>query len=97
MKAHVCIGGPLDGNFATSTDFSPEYGTPGSHWYTPLGKYAQHQREYFQFNTAYHRATVFVQFSKKLGRKREECHVVWIHRSLLQTPLTLKEARDGQE
>lgn len=40
MKAHVCIGGPLDGQHAISSDF----------WQG--GMYHHLEREYLQFNNA---------------------------------------------
>lgn len=79
MKAHVCVGGPLDGEFATSEDF---YGYPARdekgrlerlNW-TPreTGMY-QHLRNEYQ---AYHNA------------HRSNVPVLWIHTSLLKPPIS---------
>lgn len=85
MKAHVCIGGPLDGEHATSEDFygyrviNPETKKPYRHGERmPDGRYSfqrdpgmyQHlRREYHQFNTRSHGAA--------------KSNVVWIHTSRL--------------
>lgn len=91
MKAHVCIGGPLDGLHATSADFRRESGRPGDPWHTEQGRYAEHGDDYLQFNTAYRYSTVLQRASKRLGHKLEECHVVWIHRSVLRPSRTLSQ------
>jgi GH18 family chitinase len=52
-KAHQCIGGPLDGEFATSYDF---YGTWTKTAGREEGMYEHLKHEYFQFNTARHGA-----------------------------------------
>lgn len=47
MKAHPCIGGPLDGEFAMYHDF----------WQTNNGIYAHMRDEYVQFNNAHHESS----------------------------------------
>lgn len=84
MKAHICIGGPLDGSFATSDDFYGGYayvpGTRRRDYHTPVeGMYEHLKHEYFQFNTATRAAT------GKLG------NVVWLHKSLLKPAISPKD------
>lgn len=85
MKAHVCIGGPLDGQFATSDDFYGNYPyEPGTrrrdYRAAPNeGMYEHLKDEYFQFNTAARVAT------------RNHAHVVWLHKSLLKPAISPKD------
>jgi hypothetical protein len=74
MKAHVCIGGPLDGEHATSEDFygyrrneKDAYGNRT--WKRDPGMYQHLKHDYCQFNTGSHGAA--------------KSNVVWIHRDLL--------------
>jgi len=74
VKAHVCIGGPLDGEFATSADFHGGYakvpGTNRNDYSKRIeGMYAHLWPHYVEFHNA------------SSGRKR--AHVVWIHEDLL--------------
>lgn len=73
MKAHICIGGPLDGEFATSKDLHGEWSYPPGHI---EGMYEHLQHEYHQFNNA-NRAF------NKTG-----CHVIWLHESLMQSSIS---------
>jgi len=91
MKAHICIGGPLDGEWATSSDFHGDWISAGADSRREDGMYEHLSREYFQFNTARHQSTVFQHPSRKKGLGRVECHVVWLHRSLLQSPKSPRE------
>jgi len=75
-KAHICIGGPLDGQHAIGKDF----------W--EHGMFHHLEDEYMQFNTAWRNATVLQRASKALDRPLQECHVVWLHRSLLRPSVT---------
>jgi hypothetical protein len=50
--AYPCIGGPLDGEHATTDDFAPGYGEPGHKWYRQAGMYGHLSREYVEFNRA---------------------------------------------
>ena len=77
VKAHICIGGPLDGQHRTYKEIQDEHPYPS--------------REYLQFNTAYRYSTTLQRASKRAGTKLQECHVVWVHRSLLQPAKTLGE------
>lgn len=72
MKAHICIGGPLDGEFATSEDF---YG----HWdrqslMHERGMYEHLKNEYAQFHNA--------------SRSRKRAQVCWIHVPLLPVSIS---------
>ena len=80
MKAHLCIGGPLDGEHATSEDFygyraRDEKGKVIPYHklktYAPRedGMYGHLRNDYVQFNTSHHGAA--------------KSDVVWIHRELL--------------
>ena len=82
MKAHLCVGGPLDGEFATSDDFYGYIpyvkGTKRRDWRagrTP-GMYDHLRKEYHQFNNA----------SRAFAPKG--CHVVWIHESVLKPSIS---------
>lgn len=78
-KAHIVIGGPLDGEFATSADFHGGYEkVDGRNDYSQRveGMYEHLAREYQQFNTAYRRSTL------------KGANVVWIHESLLRPPIS---------
>lgn len=73
MRAHICIGGPLDGEFATNADFYGAYekvpGTKRNDYSKPIeGMYAHLKHDYFDYNNA------------TRGRL---ANVVWIHKSLL--------------
>lgn len=92
VKAHRCIGGPLDGEYATSEDFlgyrqiNPETKKPyiyhqaraaGTNaWKRDEGMYQHLKGEYMQFNTARH------------GNAASD--VVWIHSSLLTGSISPK-------
>ncbi len=94
MKAHICIGGPLDGEFATGADFYGGYEkTDGRNDYKKpvAGMYAHMKDEYHQFNTA-HRSGTTIRWKAEGGKiKRWECHVVWLHTSLLQPAISPKD------
>ena len=82
MKAHVCIGGPLDGEFATGADFHGGYEkVDGRNDYKkPIeGMYEHLKNEYHQFNNA--------------GRawNRTGSNVVWIHTSVLKGSIPARE------
>jgi hypothetical protein len=93
MKAHVCIGGPLDGLFATSEDFhgyrviNPATKKPYRHgermpdgrwpYERDPGMYAHLTNEYAQFHNA--------------SSSRRRAHVVWIHTSLLPVAISPKQ------
>jgi hypothetical protein len=78
-KAHPCIGGPLDGEFATSGDFHGSYekvpGTQRNDYSKPVeGMYAHLSDDYYQFNTAY----------SYTMKRRNLARVVWLHVSMLR-------------
>ena len=75
MKAHVCIGGPLDGEFAASIDFYGRWNREESHYED--GMYTHLKDVYVQFHNA------------SAGRRR--AHVVWIHLDLLPMPKPLRD------
>jgi hypothetical protein len=72
--AYPIIGGPLDGEYATTDDFYPERGKPDSYYYRPGGLYGHLDREYAEFNAA-------SGGNKKLGGSPT---MVFIHKSLLK-------------
>lgn len=78
MKAHVCIGGPLDGEFAATIDF---YGR----W---VAEERRHEEGMYE-----HLKGAYVQFhNAHRGRAREaRAHVVWIHLDLLPAPKALRD------
>lgn len=89
MKAYICIGGPLDGLFASTTDFLQERvsmdwrnvagiyqngGNIPNKIYHPAGRFAVYQKDYYRYNSG-----------GKTG-----VSMVWIHRSLLKKPVKAK-------
>ncbi|HEY6019187.1 MAG TPA: hypothetical protein VIY48_04585 [Candidatus Paceibacterota bacterium] len=81
MKAHFCIGGPLDGEFATSDDFYGGYekvpGTRRNDYSKRVeGMYEHLKDEYHQFNNA-----------SRVGAPKG-CHVVWIHKNALSPSIS---------
>ena len=75
MKAHICIGGPLNGEFAASIDFH-------GRWDKDLktrerGMYEHLAADYAQFHNAY--------------SSRRRAHVAWIHVDLLPMPKALRD------
>jgi hypothetical protein len=50
--AFPVVGGPLGGKHAVPADFWSESGKPGDKWYRPPGRYAEHGREYDEYNAA---------------------------------------------
>lgn len=87
MKAHICIGGPLDGEYATYQDFVGYWDDNGQR---DRAMYEHLRDQYYQFNTAHHRSTILQRASRKLGQKEEGCHVVWLHRSVLKPSVSPK-------
>jgi hypothetical protein len=91
MKAHICIGGPLDGMFATSKDFEQRVvanraggGYDIGYVFREGGMYGHLHNEYVQFNNAsrpYHVG--------KHGRKRAQ--VAWIHIDILKPSISPKD------
>lgn len=84
MKAHICIGGPLDGEFASSEDFYGyrqrdekgrviPYHRLERGWEREPGMYDHLKNEYLQFNTS----------SSRRGR----CNVIWLHTSRMIPPI----------
>lgn len=70
MKAHICIGGPLNGEFATSKDFYGEWDPVVIKRYE--GMYNHLRAEYVQFNNASRPYN-----TGQHGRHRAQ--VAWIH------------------
>lgn len=82
MKAHVCIGGPLDGEFATTADFWGGYekvpGTNRNDWSRRIpGMYEHLTHDYVQFHNA--------------SRAKGRATVVWIHRPLLPVSIPARQ------
>jgi len=78
-RAHICIGGPLDGEFACSDDFYGGYekvpGTNRNDYSKSVeGMYEHLKGQYQQFNTAHSR--------------RGACNVIWLHTSLMKVPVS---------
>lgn len=93
MKAHICIGGPLDGEFATTEDFigykalNPETGKPykwsdrDAEGRMPNGLWSW-QREpgmYEHLRHEYHRFN---------SGGTSKVSMVWIHKDTLQMPIS---------
>ena len=75
MKAHICIGGPLNGEHAASIDFYGRWNRETTRH--EEGMYAHLKDAYVEFHNA------------SAGRRR--AHVVWIHRDLLPLPKALRD------
>ena len=87
MKAYICIGGPLDGQFASgkdfqsarksfravATNFDPDFDTCLEIKSEPDGKFASLGPQYKRYNA---------------GGQRGGCTMVWLHVSLLRDPVT---------
>ena len=80
MKAHICIGGPLDGLHACTNDFWEDEWDGKNLTYT--GRYADYQNDYVQFNNADRPYN---------PRKNPRACVAWIYRPLLLPSITLVE------
>lgn len=81
-KAHLCLGGPLDGEHAQGADFYGGYekipGTRRNDYSKRVeGMYEHLRSQYVQFNTASH------------GYAKSD--VVWIHRDLLTGSVSPKD------
>ena len=87
MKAHICIGGPLDGYFATSEDFAGapyKYSYPNGRTNPPMrtitgdaGMYNHLRDEYAQYNFG----------NSPYGSSfipRARPSMVWLHYTLLK-------------
>lgn len=84
MKAHICIGGPLDGQYAASGDFygfyEKEPGTQRNDYSKRIEGMFEHLKdEYHQFNNAGRAFTP------------RGCHVVWLHKSILKPSVPLNQ------
>lgn len=82
MKAHVCIGGPLDGEFATSADFYGGYekvaGTNRNDYSRRVEGMYQHLRDqYHQFHNA--------------SRDSRRATVVWIFHEMLPRAISARQ------
>jgi len=78
-KAYVCIGGPLDGEFATTYDFHPEVKSKGGEVLREGGIYGHLAYEYTEFNAA-------------VGNYRRHApSMVFIHESLLKNPIPARQ------
>jgi hypothetical protein len=87
MKAHLCIGGPLDGEHATSEDFygyrpRDEKGKVIPYHRAPIrarepGMFGHLRNDYCQFNTA--------------SRGQAKSDVVWIYRPLLSGSISPRQ------
>ncbi len=78
MKAHICIGGPLGGEFATSEDFQGGYPIKdGRRDYTRKieGMYEHLAGQYAQYNFGY------APYPTSITKNRPS--MVWIHKDLL--------------
>jgi len=91
VKAYPCIGGPLDGKHAVTSDFysamrrfsngamsilvSDDTVLPSE--FVPAGMYAHLSDQYFRYNSA--------------GRYRQGASMVFIHVSLLQQSIKPKD------
>lgn len=88
MKAYICIGGPLNGQHATSKDFAPQRmvfnkSNPNT-WNStyanssintmskPAGRHFYLKDQYLQYNC---------------GKRGMACSMVWLHISLLIDPV----------
>jgi hypothetical protein len=78
VKAHICIGGPLDGEFATSLDFYGRWTKDMGH---EEGMYEHLRGEYHQFNNAHSGA----------WKGKPKNSVAWIHESLLKPSVSPRE------
>lgn len=78
MKAHPCIGGPLDGLYATNGDFHGFHekvpGTRRNDYSKPTieGMYAHLKGEYVAYNIS----------ARALLRRKERGNVVYVHDSV---------------
>jgi hypothetical protein len=77
VKAHPCIGGPLDGLYATDGDFHGSYekvpGTKRNDYGKPVeGMYEHLKGEYTPYNIA----------TRAMIRGKERANVVYVHDSL---------------
>jgi hypothetical protein len=92
MKAHICIGGALDGQFATSVDFEdgrhhwewPEgrgVGKPVKIYDGPAGMYHHLADHYYAYNSA----------SGGRGTARNKPSMVWLHIDLLKPSISPKD------
>jgi hypothetical protein len=83
VKAHICIGGPLDGEYATSADFHGGYekvpGTNRNDYSKKVeGMYEHLSDQYWQYNNSYN--------------TRKRAPVLWMHESLLtRMPISPRE------
>ena len=76
--AYPCIGGPLDGQYATTDDFYRGWGKPEDKYYRPEGMYSHLSQEYCEYNAAYrhskYTSMIFIHVSllknKNSARKR---------------------------
>lgn len=88
MKAYPCLGGPLDGQFASTKDFVVERYSQITNFVSgkviadgfigkihhPAGQYSRYRGEYFRFNC---------------GERRGPTTMVWLHRDLLRKPINV--------
>lgn len=97
MKAHICIGGPLDGKFAISKDFedaprhweypegeSPRFGPNGNGREVidgPAGMYNHLRDDYVQYNISVRSSWV----------PKNAPSMVWLHKDLLKPSKSPRE------
>lgn len=92
MKAHICIGGPLDGQFAVTRDFEDGL----YHWEWPNGRgvgkpikisdgpagiYFHLAEQYYPYNSA----------GGGRGAARNKPSMVWLHIDLLKPSISPKD------